>query len=658
VNRYYNDPSYYLDPSLVRPYRVGMSCGLCHVGPHPLNPPKDVEEPGWENLSATIGNQYLRTRMVFGNLLEPDNYFYHVLDSQLPGALDTSLIPSDNINNANAQNAIFELGGRLDRAGLFLHRTKEYELEYLKRYGTNSKETAATAAISWPVLFDGTKDAYVNPRPVPRVLIDGSDSIGAWTALARVYLNIGTFHQRWVTLHNPVFGFSRSRPFIMEDADLNSTYWQATKALMGDVAKYLLKASTPMKLKDAPGGSSYLKGAGVPWAPELENGRRVFASRCIVCHSSKQPRMFDETPAGSLLTLLSNPDYANWAKDEVKSEEFWRDNYLSSDRRLPVSLVKTNAARSLASNGTAGKLWQEFSSEDYKRLPAVDAISIWNPFTSKAENVNLPGGGRGYYRPPSLVAVWATAPLLHNNSVGRFNNDPSVEGRVLAFRDAIGKLLASGATDEAASTARRALGSDLNGATLNRLEHDRGLIWRLPRTAQLRIPANQLPLFVASACSLPVAFVQQPWIVPAAVFALAGFCLIGGRWLRRLGYLLMFLAFCAGALTSFAAGYLVDVSVPLPAGLPVNVIANLDFERMDDEGTRAAAKRMWRVGKKVRDIWRAPDAAAASTAFNALATELDAIGKNRDHVLDRGHYFGADLTEQERQDLTDLLLTF
>ena len=33
--RYYNDPSYYLSKNLIKPYRVGMSCGFCHVGPNP-----------------------------------------------------------------------------------------------------------------------------------------------------------------------------------------------------------------------------------------------------------------------------------------------------------------------------------------------------------------------------------------------------------------------------------------------------------------------------------------------------------------------------------------------------------------------------------------------------------------------------------------------
>src|ERR1700733_831990 len=43
--RYYNDPTYYNDKKLVRPYRVGMSCGFCHVGPSPAHPPDDPENP-------------------------------------------------------------------------------------------------------------------------------------------------------------------------------------------------------------------------------------------------------------------------------------------------------------------------------------------------------------------------------------------------------------------------------------------------------------------------------------------------------------------------------------------------------------------------------------------------------------------------------------
>jgi hypothetical protein len=63
--RYYSDPSYYNDKKLVRPYRVGMSCGFCHVGPNPTNPPKDPENPKWENLNSNPGAQYFWIDRIF-----------------------------------------------------------------------------------------------------------------------------------------------------------------------------------------------------------------------------------------------------------------------------------------------------------------------------------------------------------------------------------------------------------------------------------------------------------------------------------------------------------------------------------------------------------------------------------------------------------------
>src|SRR5215831_10229084 len=53
--RFYDDPAYYQNKDLVRPYRVGMSCGFCHVGPSPINPPGDPENPKWENLASNPG---------------------------------------------------------------------------------------------------------------------------------------------------------------------------------------------------------------------------------------------------------------------------------------------------------------------------------------------------------------------------------------------------------------------------------------------------------------------------------------------------------------------------------------------------------------------------------------------------------------------------
>ena len=39
------------------------------------------------------------------------------------------------------------------------------------------------------------------------------------------------------------------------------------------------------------------------------------------------------------------------------------------------------------------------------------------------------------------MSIWATAPFLHNNSVGLYNGDPSVEGRLAAYQDGMEKLL-------------------------------------------------------------------------------------------------------------------------------------------------------------------------------------------------------------------------
>ena len=53
---------------------------------------------------------------------------------------------------------------------------------------------------------------YANPRPVPRILMEGADSVGAWGALARVHLNIGLFSERWITLCNILIGFREPGP--------------------------------------------------------------------------------------------------------------------------------------------------------------------------------------------------------------------------------------------------------------------------------------------------------------------------------------------------------------------------------------------------------------------------------------------------------------
>jgi len=63
--KYYTDENYYKNPDLIKPYRVGMACGFCHVGPSPTHPPKDPSNPEWANINSTVGSQYLWMDRVF-----------------------------------------------------------------------------------------------------------------------------------------------------------------------------------------------------------------------------------------------------------------------------------------------------------------------------------------------------------------------------------------------------------------------------------------------------------------------------------------------------------------------------------------------------------------------------------------------------------------
>jgi hypothetical protein len=105
--RYMNDPSYYSNNQLIRPYRVGVACSSCHIAPNPSNPPLDPENPRWENLASAIGNQYIREGRVFACNAEKGSFFYEVLAAQPPGTSDISRIATDNINNPSAIIPIF-----------------------------------------------------------------------------------------------------------------------------------------------------------------------------------------------------------------------------------------------------------------------------------------------------------------------------------------------------------------------------------------------------------------------------------------------------------------------------------------------------------------------------------------------------------------------
>jgi hypothetical protein len=438
AKRYYSDPAYYSDPTLIKPYRVGMSCGFCHVGPSPINPPADPANPQFANLNSTVGAQYMWVDRLF--LVEPNkaNFMYQLVQTYRPGAMDTSLVSTDNINNPRTMNAVYSLKARLDIARYIGH-------EELSGGERNNKQFNEFVESGWLTQF------YKAPDEVwtPRVLKDGSDSVGALGALNRVYINIGLYSEEWLRHFNAVVGGQPISPIKIETAQENSAYWRATELGTPKTALFFLKAAQPDRLIDAPNGARYVtKDEAI-----LEKGREAFANTCARCHSSKSP----EPPAELGLVDCNGPNYMQcfkkwWAwtqTDQYKSQmreisqapDFLKDNYLSTDARIPVTLLRTNVCSPLATNALEDNIWHDFSSTSYKTLPAVGSVTLQDPFDGHSWSYEMKGGGRGYTRVPSLTSVWSTAPFLLNNSVGPFSRSPSVEERLRVFDASIKQML-------------------------------------------------------------------------------------------------------------------------------------------------------------------------------------------------------------------------
>ena len=281
------------------------------------------------------------------------------------------------------------------------------------------------------------------------VLKDGADSVGLLGALNRVYLNIGLFSEEWLLHFNPVVGGKDISPIKIADAQKNSSYWQATEAGTPNTALFFLKAAQPDRLKDAPGGDKYLDED----AATLERGKDVFADTCARCHSSKAPpppapvsgaraRARAISTASSATGSGRRPtEFKEQMRKVVQAPDFLDDNYLSSDARIPVTLLRTNACSPLATNALGGNIWDNFSSQSYKQLPSVGTVTLYDPFTGAPMPYQMPAGGRGYTRVPSLISLWSTGPFLLNNTVGPFDISPSVDARMKVFDASIEQML-------------------------------------------------------------------------------------------------------------------------------------------------------------------------------------------------------------------------
>jgi hypothetical protein len=579
-----------------------MSCGFCHVSANPEKPPANPDAPQWANLSATAGAQYFWVDRILAWNADPSNFLFQVLHTARPGSLDTSLVSTDNINNPRTMNAIYDLLPRLEVARSWGRETLGPDNLANKQFNDFVGSGPLTQFFQPP-----------NTVWTPHVLKDGSDSVGALGALNRVYLNIGLYSEEWLRHFNPILGGKTVTPIQITTARANSSYWQATEAQTPDMALFLLKASYPHKLANAPGGNAYLNDPPAT----VDHGKLVFADNCAMCHSSKAP----EPPAGAELgaciganylecwnrywAWTHTDDFRNKMRPMVQAKDFLEDNYLSNDARVPVTLLQTNACSPLATNAIAGNIWDNFSSASYKSLPSVGAITVYDPFTGKPQQYQMPAGGRGYTRVPSLISVWATAPYLLNNSVGKFEASPSVAARMASFQNSIAQMLWP---DKRAKDP--VLGDKVPG-----------VIDRTTATSWLRIPTGYLPDVLRHSQRL------LNLIVP--VFDEKG----------------------------------IEIG-PIPQGTPVDLLANFDplppspglSERLAHDKQVVAA-----VFKLVHDLRALPKGATddqARKVFANVGEQLFALSKCPDYVVNRGHYFGSRLSDADKNALIAYLKTF
>ncbi len=599
--RYYEDQSYFNDPTLVRPYRVGMSCAACHVTMNPIFPAADPENPEWTNLSSSIGNQYLRVQPIFGVELKSGDFLYELLNATPRGTIDTSLIATDNNNNPNAMNPIFNVGARL---------------------GAGTEEEIEPNALKLPPLAtDGS-----NKRKVPHILVDGADSIGIYGALDRVFINIGEFHEEWLKHHNLLVGSRPQTPIEISKMQADSVYWQVTEKRVDNLAKFFLKATPPMHLEDAPGGKAYI----TTDQAILNRGKTVFAENCMTCHSSNQP-------AG--ITDRNSEEYKTWARTEVMKPDFRDNNYLSTDQRIPVTQIQTNAGRSLGDNATRGHVWDNFSSSTYKNLPSVGEIEVYNPLDGTTGKFKMPSGGPGYYRVPTLISIWATGPYFHNNALGEYTGDPSVAGRMRIFDDGIQKLLWP--------EKRKGAGS----------------IWVTQETSNLHVSARYLPEVIASVTGYRSRIILvYPWLIPLLLTIVGVVLFVIGyknrhRLMRFGGVAIVVAAIGLMMLSYFLAGEREDLVLgPIPKGTPINLLANINSNSISPGEGVSLLLKIKRVLRQIGER-NLDDNAARDLMRTELAPDLLKFSKSPDFIEDRGHYFGTQLPDEDKKALIEFLKT-
>jgi mono/diheme cytochrome c family protein len=377
------------DGSIEPPFRIGMACGACHISYKPTSPPADPNAPGWENIDGLVGNQYSRISQLLGSGMSHDLLEWQLIARTRPGTVDTSALPMDTVSNPGTMNAIINFASR----PLHEHRV-------LKWRKVSSCPGGEAKCWCEPAKANKCWSQSEKTERVANILKGGEDSIGYQEAVQRVYFNIGSCaEQCWLNhvpdlraIDNAQRNFGQT-PFDIGQCRRDCASFRAIEDRLDDVVNFLL-TGRPAELWQARGlaDAKALEaqldqefGAG-----SVAQGRKLFTVNCAGCHSSQGP-------------LSGDVDFrATSPKDPTLRQDF-----LSSDKPVLASEVGTYAARALHSNHMASRVWDQYAARDLHERPADPKLMEI-----------MKGGGRGYYRAPSLLSLWAYAPFMLNNGIG------------------------------------------------------------------------------------------------------------------------------------------------------------------------------------------------------------------------------------------------
>lgn len=383
--------SHLLDGSVEPPFLIGMSCGACHIAFNPLKPPADPEHPAWENIDGLVGNQYSRASEIMASGMSESSLEWQIFSHARPGTVDTSAVPNDQVSNPGTMNPLINL-----------ERRPTFEEQVTKWRPVTSCAAGANERTCW---CEPGKDGKCWERSqkterVHHILKGGEDSIGALEAVQRVYFNIGSCaEQCWVNHVTDLRqadpkhrGFGQT-PFDIGQCRRDCSNFRAIEDRLQNIADFLF-TGRPADLYRARGLASQAElvtQLDREFGPNsVARGKEVFAEACARCHSS------EPGPWGATTDFHA----------VVEGRPDLRKDFLSSEKLIPVTEVGTYRSRALHSNHMKGHVWEEYGSETLRAKPPV-------------EDIEEPrDGGRGYYRPISLLSLWAFAPFMHNNAIG------------------------------------------------------------------------------------------------------------------------------------------------------------------------------------------------------------------------------------------------